>query len=114
MSYTYIPTLNISQPALQKFSTQALKLSTTSIKQLLIQQWGTPTLNDIQDIITNLPERVTSISTDIIPETLNLVVSNIASQIKQNHNSSNIRLEYENDFLICIELFNDALNTNPD
>jgi hypothetical protein len=63
--------------------------------------------------ISGLPKPSPKLGKDTIPENINLVTSIIASQIKQTHNTANIRLEQENDFLTCIELFNKALGTEP-
>jgi len=107
------PTLNLSQKALSQFSQETVSLTHTSISSLIQEKFGVITPQVFRDTCQGISPRLLLPNTDIIPELLNLVAAVIAVNIKRNHTAGGERIEYENDFLVCIEVFADALHSQP-
>jgi hypothetical protein len=102
-------TLNISHQASAMFAKQSLKLSNVAISSLILQHYDV-----VQDLIQALIRNRQPNSVAKLDESIRLMAGIIATEIKKLY-SSRQRIENENVFLICIEVFREGVGAHiPD
>lgn len=107
------PKLGISQAAAALFAQQSIKLPNLAIISLLEKHYGELTALQIIETCATIDTVTQKPNQNGLAETLQLVKSILAVQIKKSHSSTGIRIEQDNDYLTCTELFATAIDTQP-
>lgn len=96
------------------FTKQALRLTHIAIGPIVNNQYGNLTSQQLITATEQVPEVLRPINPAIIKEEHQLIQGIISVSIKRNNSLSSLRIDQENDFLICVELFSRAIDTYPD
>lgn len=101
-------TLGISHEAATIFARQTLKITNISISKLIFDHY---LIDSITDLRTRILAKQRNPSAQLI-ESIKLITGIIATHIKKN-STTGPRIEQENDFLICVEVFAEGLGLTP-
>ena len=107
------PSLGLSLQALATFAKPTINLTTTAIRGLTEEHFGTVTPEILQTICQGITPTLIVPDTAILNELIRLMVGMISINIKKNHTSGGDRIDHDNDLLVCIEIFSEALHTEP-
>jgi hypothetical protein len=81
--------------------------------QLLKNHYGELTAQHVIEACATIDTIIQKPNPTGLTETFQLVKSILAVQIKKSHSTTGTRIEQDNDFLTCIELFASAIDTHP-
>jgi hypothetical protein len=108
------PTLGISRQVAASFTKQTLRLSYTAISSVVNAHYGGLNPAQIIDATSKIQPAIKQPNISTLSESLQLIQGTFSVTIKKQHTVSAVKIDQENDFLICVEIFAKAIDTQPD